>query len=108
MAGSAYCLENPQGSLARTDSFDELAIDVQHGSQNFRYWGNVNCSTGVMGFAASYDKSSTFYLYLHPKTGRRSCAGTGCKDIGFTKTSSDTSICVCGACGASSGCYYAD
>ena len=108
MAGNAYCLENPQGSLASEDSFDELAIEVPHQSQNFRYWGNVDCSNGVIAFAASYDKNPNFYLYLHPKTGRRSCSGAGCKDIGFTKNGSDTNICVCGACGATGSCYYAD
>ena len=101
MAGNAYCLENPSGYATKAD----LVVDVQH-SKNFNYNGEAACSNNDVYFSASYRNSPSFLLYLHPKTGRRSCMGDGCKDIGFTKSTSDSNICVC-AVGPTS-CYYAD
>ena len=102
MAATAYCLENPSGYATKQD----LAIDVQD-SKNFMYEGMVSCSSiNDVAFNAYYLNSPYFYLYLHPKTGRRSCVGSGCKDIGFTKDTSDSNICVCAVGPAS--CYYAD
>ncbi|MGN0024416.1 MAG: type IV pilin protein [Candidatus Avelusimicrobium sp.] len=101
MAGNAYCLENPSGTAYRED----LAVDVQD-SKNFIYGGSAACWNNDVYFHAGYRNSPSFLLYLHPKTGRRSCEGNGCKDIGFTKSTSDSNICVCAVGPAS--CYYAD
>ncbi|MGN1058491.1 MAG: type IV pilin protein, partial [Candidatus Avelusimicrobium sp.] len=101
MAGNAYCLESPSGSASKS----ELAVDVPD-SKNFSYGGSAACWNNDVYFWASYQNSPSFWLYLHPKTGRRSCMGDGCKDIGFTKSTSDSNICVC-AVGPTS-CFYAD
>lgn len=108
MAATAYCLENPSGSLSidhdGAPDLDELVVSVPFTTKNFNYWGNVECSSNVIAFTAL---SRNFYLYLHPTTGRRSCSGSACKDLGFTKESSDSGICVSASCGGSN-CYYAD
>lgn len=105
MAGNAYCLENPS---ATSLTMDDLAINVQD-SQNFEYLSGGGCSSeSTLPFSAHYLRTPSFYLFVNPKTGRRSCTGTGCKDIGFTKESGDTGVCTANACGSGSTCYYAD
>ena len=101
VAARVYCLENPSG----TARMDNLAIDVQN-TKDFGFRGQKYCSSDEEIFSAAYQTSPSLELYIHPKTGRRSCEGNGCKDIGFTKSTSDSNICVC-AVGPTS-CYYAD
>lgn len=115
MAGNAYCLENPSGDLyINSDNdpdLDALAVSVPYTTKNFTYWGFVFCSGNVMAFTAQYNNSPSFFLNLHPTTGRRSCSGSACKDLGFTKDTSDSGICVNQSCGSvwiGSNCYYAD
>ncbi|MGN0024478.1 MAG: type IV pilin protein [Candidatus Avelusimicrobium sp.] len=115
MAANAYCLENPSGSGAYVNNAFREALSVTvNDSKYWHYWGSVNCasSTPIAFGAYSFNASSnSLLLWLNAKTGRRSCSGAGandCAKIGFTNTSSDSSICTCGSgCGASS-CYYAD
>ncbi len=118
MAANAYCLENPSGSGAYESdaAFREALAVTVNNSKYWHYWGSVDCaaSTPIAFGAYSFNASSnSLLLWLNAKTGRRSCSGAGggandCAKIGFTKTSSDSSICTCGStCGASS-CYYAD
>ncbi|MGN0025168.1 MAG: type IV pilin protein [Candidatus Avelusimicrobium sp.] len=112
MAGNAYCLENPSGRLYidsdNLPDWEALAVKVPQTTKNFTYWGNVLCSGNVVAFTAQYNNSPSFFLNLHPTTGRRLCSGSACKDLGFTKDGSDFGICLCGSCGGSSNCYYAD
>ena len=100
VAARVYCLENPSG----TAQMDNLAIDVQN-TKDFSFRGQKFCSSDEEIFSADYRNSPSLELYIHPKTGRRSCIGSGCKDIGFTKSTTDSNICLCGG-GVS--CYYAD
>ena len=121
MAANAYCLENPSGSgdYYSNDGYNSdlksaLAVDVKS-SKYFYYWGSVDCNSSTpiaFGAERSDHSRSILRLWLNAKTGRRPCSDYGtpseCAKIGFTKASSDSSICTCGAnCGASS-CYYAD
>ncbi|MGN0024658.1 MAG: type IV pilin protein [Candidatus Avelusimicrobium sp.] len=123
MAANAYCLENPSGSgyyfgNQNSDLASALAVDVKS-SKYFTYQGYVDCSSSTpIAFGASSFNASPnpIFLWLNAKTGRRSCSdGVGettgshdCAKIGFTNSSSNSSICTCGVgCGASS-CYYAD
>lgn len=117
MAANAYCLENPSGSgyintRSSSDLSSALAVEVPS-SKYFYYWGSVDCSSSTpIAFGAEnlYGSLGNYHLrlWLNAKTGRRSCSGSDCAKIGFTKASSDSSICTCGVnCGASS-CYYAD
>ena len=112
MAVNAYCLENPSGSGTWSSLRDQLAIEVND-SKNFTYAGGIGCNSSTYAYnnAAIFATwqgggSYSFKLGLHPKTGYRSCEGTSCKDIGFTKSSDSTDICLCG--GSSGSCYYAD
>ena len=120
MAAAAYCLENPSATSA---SLDDLDIQIQEGDRRLITYssGEINCNDGSIAVAAMYWGSSYMSaLYLNPKTGRRSCVGEICDDIGFTHTTSDSSICTFGSsgttpeyasCGTVSGkrsCYYAD
>lgn len=116
MAATAYCLENPSGS---DEALTGLDIGISRNTKNFWYSDKRNCSDGVIVATASYNNNPQMTLYVNPKTGHRSCNGDGCKDIGFTKRSTDAAICTfneCGTapmianCGANtvSGCYYAD
>ena len=115
MAGNAYCLENPSGEFTingdNDPDLDALAVSVPYTTKNFTYWGYVVCSRNVIAFTAQYRNSPSFFLNLHPTTGRRSCSGSACKDLGFTKDTSDSGICVNQSCGSvwiGSNCYYAD
>lgn len=124
MAATAYCLENPSATSA---SLEDLDIQIQaEGDRPIGYdVAEINCNAGTIAIAA--DLSQRLFgggymtlLYLNPKTGRRSCVGEICDDIGFTHTTSDSSICTFGSsgttpeyasCGTVSGkrsCYYAD
>ena len=106
MAVSAYCLEGgADGTLAAVK--DQLSIEVNN-SKNFAYTGTIGCNSVTNYIQAEWQGSNNydFKLGIQPKTGRRSCQGTNCSDIGFTKFSSDSvNICLCGAGGS---CYYAD
>ncbi|MGN0024326.1 MAG: type IV pilin protein [Candidatus Avelusimicrobium sp.] len=118
MAASAYCLENPSGYFHNGATTEELAINVQD-SKNFSYGLFVDCAAAQntqIFSRAEYRQSSGsvgwFQLSINPVTGRRSCVGTGCSQIGFTKAGSGAGICTfaCGTHGScgSSDCYYAD
>lgn len=114
MAATAYCLENPSasGSFSRSSGNtlkSALAIDVQE-SKNFYYWGSVDCATTTpVAIGADSLIEPHVQLWLNAKTGRRSCSGSGCKQLGFTKyASSNASICTCGTYCGVSNCYYAD
>lgn len=106
-AVNAYCLENPSASESYiAGSNQSLAIDVNN-SKNFTYSGNINCSnTNPHNIMAIWQGGGghTFSLGINPRTGRRSCTGSSCKEISFTKSTSDCGICLCG----SGNCYYAD
>ncbi|MGN0024268.1 MAG: type IV pilin protein [Candidatus Avelusimicrobium sp.] len=118
MAANAYCLENPSGSGTintyspySDDISSELAVEVKS-SKYFYYWGSIACSSSTpIAFGAEGTSALPYYLrlWLNAKTGRRSCSGSDCAKIGFTKyAASNASICTCGVnCGTSS-CYYAD
>lgn len=113
MAVNAYCLEGgSDGTLASVR--DNLSVDVKD-SKNFAYTGAIACNNGVNNYNNAYiyaewqgSGNYNFKLGLNPKTGYRSCEGTSCKDIGFTKYvgASDGTICLCGS--GNSSCYYAD
>lgn len=110
MAVSAYCLENPRSSGTLASLKNDMAVDVND-SQNFAYAGSINCTDVNNGYIyATWQGNGNynFKLGLNPKTGYRSCEGTSCKDIGFTKYTgaSAGTICLCGS--GNSGCYYAD
>ena len=106
----AYCLEHPDAYVTfDQDPLDLLDIEISN-SKNFSYGGAIAC------FSSSYMHSidatwqgggnKNFALAINPKTGRRSCGGADCKDLGFTKASSDyENVCLCGGF---STCYYAD
>ncbi len=112
MAAEAYCLETATGwSDEQLDNVkDSLSIDIKD-SKNFRYTGRVICSpSGEVsggGINAIWQGGGNynFQLGLHRQTGRRSCEGSSCKDLGFTKEARyESSICLCGV----GLCYYAD
>ena len=109
-AVNAYCLETQQrgGYFSSSDSDSPLAIDVKT-SKNFTYFGDIFCDSNglvhTVGAQWQGGGNKNFFLGIHPKTGRRSCYGADCKDLGFTKSVTDNNICLCGA-GVS--CYYAD
>lgn len=120
MAANAYCLENPSGYIyGAAYAVDELAIKVEN-SKNFDYGLFVDCTSNQntrIFTRAEYLQGlpggvGWFQLSLNPVTGRRSCVGNGCSQIGFTKSGSGSSICTfaCGTHGScgSSDCYYAD
>ena len=118
MAATAYCLENP--SAHGIPSWDDLAVSVSvstRNTRNFFFAGGADCSAGVIAFSAVYLPNPNIALSVNPKTGRRSCYGSSCRDIGFTKSATDASICTFNSCGstpsdcganASRSCYYAD
>ena len=107
-AVNEYCLENPS-VYVHFDSAS-LVIDVKN-SKNFSYFGTIDCgSYPFHHIMASWRGGGGYDLFLgiHPQTGRRSCMGSSCKDLGFTKyaptdSTSHSDICLCG-----SSCYYAD
>lgn len=112
MAATAYCLENPTSTAFR----DELDVSVST-TRNFFFGGKADCSAGAIAYSAVYLPNPNIALSINPKTGRRSCYGSSCRDIGFTKSGSDASVCTFDACGstpaecgasASRSCYYAD
>lgn len=109
MAVTAYCLEGgTNGTLATVK--DQLSVSVND-SKNFAYTGSVNCNSVNNGYLYAEWQGNgnyNFKLGLHPTTGYRSCEGTSCKDIGFTKSAaaSFNTICICGS--GNSSCYYAD
>ena len=107
-AVNSYCLENPSASESFTiGSSSPLSIEVKD-SKNFTYEGVIRCAhqtnphTVKAQWAGGGNRS--FFLGIHPKSGRRSCYGT-CQDLGFTKYTTDDNICLCGG---GSSCYYAD
>ncbi len=106
MAKTAYCLENPGGGAPFRTLKDSFAINVSD-SKNFTYDGDIVCMPNDSVWATYVGGGNyNFKLALHPQTGRRSCEGASCKELGFNKYSSDRdSVCICGAY---SGCYYAD
>ncbi|MGN0024616.1 MAG: type IV pilin protein [Candidatus Avelusimicrobium sp.] len=103
MAGTAYCLENPNS----VGSIQDLSIDLAE-SKNFFYNGSIRCPSPV--FSAYYVNNPQVTLWLNPQTGRRSCTASndGCQQLGFTKTASASTICTCGVDFGASSCYYAD
>ncbi len=108
MASSAYCLEG--GNSAPFSSVkDSLSIEVKD-SKNFKYEGDILCDTTTAASAGNVyatwqgGGNYNFKLGVNRATGRRSCEGSTCSQLGFTKSSSDRTICLCGA----SSCYYAD
>ena len=112
MAATAYCLENPSAS-----GWSWEAFDVSVSAKNFFFAGRADCRAGVIAYSAVYLPNPNIALSVNPKTGRRSCYGSSCRDIGFTKSATDASVCTfdaCGStpsdCGASAwrSCYYAD
>ena len=106
-AATAYCLENPS---AHAPSLADLAIDVKD-SKNFTYSPGIYCDYNAISFTASYKNGLNLHLYINHQTGRRSCNGSACKDIGFTKyAAADPDICIspCGAGAGPMSCYYAD
>lgn len=118
MAVDALCLEDPSATGwydASTSYSSLLIIDVKH-SKNFTYAGYVGCNdthnygnNNAAIFAIWRGGGNySFKLGLHPKTGYRSCEGTSCKGLGFTKEAGGQfDVCLCG--GESNGsCYYAD
>ena len=108
MAATAYCLEGgSRGTFVALR--DQLSVSVKD-SKNFEYTG-VICPAGHHP-AAVYAEwkgggNHDFKLGLNPVTGRRSCVGRSCAQLGFTKSTSSNDICLCGTGGANS-CYYAD
>lgn len=111
MAAAALCLEDPSFESRDLSSFKEnLSIEVPD-SKNFRYTGIVGCPYSAIGFRAVYQGGGgkSFELAIS-KTGKRTCEGTSCPELGFTKKTTDNGyeagICVCGV--GPSGCYYAD
>lgn len=115
MAVNAYCLENPSAfDVFSGNNGSSLAIEIKD-SKNFTYYhAHIDCTalgTGnVHGIVAIWrgGGNHTFALGLHPVTGYRSCMGSSCKDLGFTKSTSDDNICLCGGGYAGGSCYYAD
>ncbi len=111
MAANAYCLET--GSTVNfADVREDLAVSVKN-SKNFEYSGSLYCS-GNAGIPVAVfanwvgGGNYNFKLAVNPNTGRRSCEGASCNQLGFTKTATDNvSICLCGG-GAGRSCYYAD
>lgn len=120
MAANAYCLENPSGFIRSSASTAEaLAVKVED-SKNFTYSIVVDCNARenmrILALAryiggGGYDMD----LLVNPTTGRRSCAGSSCSQIGFSKGVDDRSgtICsfICGGTIGSAGssyCHYAD
>ena len=103
----AYCLANPTGGGNFSTLRDSLDIEVND-TDNFTYTGSYNCRDANKYIYANYQGGGnyTFKLGIHPTSGMRSCEGTNCKEIGFTKRSSDWTICLCGS--GNGGCYYAD
>ena len=111
MAGNALCLESPSTSGEYGSLKDQLAVDVRS-SKNFSYSGSISCNHSTpVAFVAVYNYTPLVELWLNAKTGRRSCSDLGsgaCQQLGFTKASSDSNICTCGATCGASRCYYAD
>ena len=107
-AVNALCLEDPSASdwYDGAASSTVLSIDAKN-SKNFYYSGEINCAnTNPHSILANWIGGGySLHLGINPRTGRRSCTGSSCKDIGFTKSTTDFSICLCGS---SSSCYYAD
>ena len=110
-AVAAYCLENPAARHEyMTNPSEILAIDVKD-SKNFGYSGYIVCSqTDKQSEVEAHWRgggSYDFNLGIHSTKGYRTCTGTSCKELGFTKYTSDyRNICVCG--GQYAACYYAD
>ena len=111
MAVKAYCLEHPNDSFGGgyNTSIEHLDIEVSN-SKNFSYDGYISCSSQSYMHALSArwqgGGNRRFSLAIQPNTGRRVCYGEACKDLGFTKVSSDyENVCLCGV---DSSCYYAD
>ncbi|MGN1058344.1 MAG: type IV pilin protein [Candidatus Avelusimicrobium sp.] len=117
MAATGYCLENPSDTATGYYGIlDRLDIEVRGGGK-FVYWGTIDCNAESIAISAVYLPNPNIALSVNPKTGRRSCYGSDCQKIGFTKGGTDASICTfnsCGTtpehCGASAwrSCYYAD
>ena len=107
-AAAAYCLEG--GSTGNFATLrDQLSVSVKD-SKNFEYVGSIICFSGRP--AEVYAKwvgggNQSFWLGLHSGTGRRSCKGTDCAQVGFGKTTDSDSICYCGVENGRT-CYYAD
>ena len=106
-----YCLENPLNTRITFASVkDQLSIDVSD-SKNFSYSGAFTCSTPNDDhyiYATYTGGNYNFKLGIHHKTGVRSCEGSSCKELGFTKYNGSypSGICQCGS--GNAGCYYVD
>lgn len=100
----AYCLSGVAGGDFSTIRQD-LDIDVKD-SENFAYTGYVDCN-GAYGYVnwyiyAEYQGAGEYDIKLgiHPTLGYRSCEGSDCKNIGFTKYGQAGCM-----CGTGSSCY---
>ena len=115
MAVSAYCLEHPGEWRGYLDN-EDFDVNIETYTKNFTYELYFACEapedTRILAHAR-YNGDREIDLYLNPTTGRRSCVGSSCSKIGFSKLGSGSGICtfVRGGthayCGASD-CYYAD
>ena len=107
---NTYCLENPSTSESFTiGSSSPLSIEVKN-SKNFTYEGWIQCANQTITHRVKAHwagGNTSFFLGIHPKSGRRSCYGPGCRDLGFTKYTTDNNICLCGS-DIGGSCYYAD
>ena len=97
-AMNAYCLSGASGGDFATIRQD-LDIDVKD-SENFAYTGTFNCNNFTKYIYAEYQGPGEYDIKLgiHPVSGIRSCEGSDCKNIGFSRYlyGSNSGACMCG------------